>query len=246
MEDDAMTKPDGLFDWIDGTAYFRGLPLERHSITLAGPGGIGQVTFDLVALKDAADLLDHHDFARRFLEQDMAPYGVEFWPASRMLADYILQGQPGANRQAIELGCGLGLVSIAAARAGWRVTATDHDPTSLRFARFNAKANNVSIAAFEVLDWRNPLTTRRYDNVFAADVLYQLTDHKPILSCVDTLLTDQGVALIADPNRRIADRFESTARDHGFNVSVISASAPNALGKTVQGRIFRLTARRPK
>lgn len=45
----------------------------------------------------------------------------------------------------LEVGTGVGLVAIAAARAGHRVTATDRNPLALRFARRNGQKNNVHI-----------------------------------------------------------------------------------------------------
>jgi predicted nicotinamide N-methyase len=203
-------------------------------VTVAGQ------TFDIACLDDAADLLDEPDYAKRFLEEDRAPYGLELWPAAIMLAEYILQHESNDGGRAIEIGCGLALVSMAAARAGWIVTATDNEPTSLRFARYNAGLNGAPIEAFEPLDWRHPPAGRRFDRVYAADVLYQLVDHEPVLHCLRALLAPDGLALVADPNRSVADRFAAMAEPHGFTVEVIPTAAPGSAGKRVEGRIFRM------
>lgn len=229
-----MPKTEPLFEWIDGTPYFRGLRVEQQTVEIAGQ------SFDIVGLRDAADLLDHDDYAKRFLDEDVAPYGLELWPAARMLAEHVLEGEDGRGRSAIELGCGLGLVSIAASGSGWNVIATDNESTSLRFAGYNAHLNNANIAAFETLDWHHSPTDRQFERIFAADVLYQLMDHKPVLACVSALLAPDGVAVIADPNRGVADRFASLAEGHGFDVRTTEAKTPNAKGKTVNGRIFQL------
>ena len=55
---------------------------------------------------DAADLLDEPDYAKRFLDDDCAPYGLELWPAAVMLAEYILQNDSNHVGRAIEIGCG--------------------------------------------------------------------------------------------------------------------------------------------
>ncbi|UCC30694.1 MAG: 50S ribosomal protein L11 methyltransferase [Phycisphaerales bacterium] len=229
-----MTHLDTLFEWVDGVAYFRGLPVERRTVTVAGRA------IEIVGLKDAADLLDLPEFAKRFLEDDRAPYGVELWPAALMLAEHILNGDDGAGTRAIEIGCGLGIVSMAAAMKGWRVEATDCDPTALHFAEYNAANNRVDIEAFECLDWHDPPAGERFDRVFGADVLYELKDHVPVVECVDCLLTADGVALLADPNRGVADRFAPLVRDHGFDVQVVPASETNIRGQPVNGRIFKL------
>ncbi len=237
-----MLMPDAepLLEWIDGTPYFRGLRVERQTVEVAGR------SFDIVGLSDAADLLDHDDYAKRFLDQDVAPYGLELWPAARMLAEHVLKGEDGKGRSVIELGCGLGLVSIAASVKGWRIIATDNEPTSLRFAEHNARSNNANIAGFETLDWHRPPPGQRFDRIFAADVLYQLVDHDPVLACVKALLAPHGVALIADPNRGVADRFEALARQAGFSVQVDASAALHPKGKKVAGRIFRLQRNAPE
>ncbi len=219
---------------INGAWHFRGLPLETRKVELAG------AVYRLAALKDAADLLDEPDFAKRFIEQDLAPYGMELWPAAIMLARYILTHDLGENREALELGAGLGLVGLAATRAGWRVRVSDHEPVSLQFAAYNAQLNDVAIHDYAVLDWHAPPPTPKYARIFAADVLYQLVDHEPILTCLRTILACGGTALIADPRRGVADHFDTLARSHGFTVDTMETGARNQQGDAVRGRIFKL------
>ena len=223
-----------LFDLVDGRETFRGLPVIRVECR------IGPETIRIAKLEEAADLLDEPDYARRFLEQDIAPYGVELWPAALMLANWIVRQERGAGREALELGCGLGLVTLAAARHGWRMLATDNEETALRFARFNAELNGITGMRFELLDWKHPPVGRSYERIFAADVLYQLVDHEPLLECIARLLAPGGVALIADPKRGVADRFEAMATQHGFTVELIPATALGPTDREVNGRIFVL------
>ena len=160
-----------------------------------------------------------------------------------MLAEFVLQGDDGRGRLAVELGCGLALVSIAAAMKGWRIVGTDNEQTSLRFAEYNARLNKAEIAGFETLDWHHPPTNRRFERIYAADVLYQLVDHEPLLACIRALLASSGIAFIADPNRSVADRFAPLVEAYGFDVCTTTTTAPNAKGKIVRGRIFELQAR---
>ncbi len=235
-----QTDQDSLFDWHAGEAFFRGLPVDHHNVEVGGR------TFRIARLQDAADLLDDPEFGKRFVEDDLAPYGVELWPAAIMLAKHVLAENVPPGVRAIELGTGLGLVSIAATAGGWRVLSTDHDPTALRFAAYNAAINNVRIERVELLDWHHPPDRRSFDRVLAADVLYELTDHPAILQCVDRLLAPDGSAMIADPNRGIADRFPGLAVEAGFHVDVRPADAPRTEGEQVDGRIFTLRRRHPR
>ncbi len=226
---------NSLLDWVDGKPYFRTIPVRCESVKIRGRA------FQIARLEDAAELLDQPDFAKRFVDEDVAPYGMELWPAALMLAEYLSREDGEDNRNAIEIGCGLGLVSIVATCGGWRVTATDNEPTSLRFTAYNASMNEVHLHAVEPLDWHHPPSDRRYGRVLGADLLYQVVDHAPVLRCIDTLLADDGVALIADPNRGVADRFETSSREHGFDTTVIPTSVELPEGRRTYGRIFRLT-----
>lgn len=220
-----------MFDLIHGIPHFRGLRVVRREVEIDG------AAFRVDALLDAADLLDQADVGRRFLEEDLAPYGLELWPSAIMLARHILQGQPGAGRGAIELGAGLGLSSLAAARAGWRVVLTDNEPMALEFAAHNAALNGLRLEGIEALDWRFPPGERRFERVLAADVLYQLVDHAPLLSCIDALLAPGGIAIVADPNRGVADRFAAMAGERGLLIDVVASTAPDHTGRMVPGRI---------
>lgn len=237
MPDADVTTRDPLFDWVDDEPHFRGIRVKRERFSVAGH------EFTMARLDDPAALLDHPDFAERFLEDNQAPYGLELWPSALMLAELVLQGEAGEGRRAIDLGCGLGLVSLAAALAGWHITATDNEATSLRFAEYNAAANGITINAIEPLDWRDPPSDRKFDRVFGADLLYERVNHAPLLACIEQLLAPNGMALIVDPNRSIADGFESLARDAEFDVEVDPTSKQSVDDCEATGRLYRLRRR---
>jgi predicted nicotinamide N-methyase len=223
-----------LFEHKDGRRCFRDLAVVDETVVAGGRA------FRLAGLRDAADLLDHPDYAKRFVEEDKAPYGMELWPAAPMLAEYILNGDDGGERAALDLGCGLGLVAMAAAIKGWDVFASDYDPDALRFCQYNASINGVTIPHYQLLDWNRPPMDRTFDRIFGSDVLYQLVDHEPILRCVKQLLAGGGIALLADPYRGVADRFAALAGSHGFSVETMETTAPFRGNAARRGRIFRL------
>lgn len=237
MEPVEATTGENLFEWIEGRPHFRGIPVKRDRVTVGGR------EFTLARLDDPAALLDHPDFAERFLADNQAPYGLELWPSSLMLAELILQEEAGDGRRAVDLGCGLGLVSMAAALAGWHITATDNEATSLRFTEYNANANDCVIDEIEPLDWRDPPKDRKFDRVFGADLLYELVNHVPLLSCIGELLAPKGVALIVDPNRSVADGFEVLAKESGFEVTVAPTTKQSVDDCEAAGRLYRLTRR---
>jgi predicted nicotinamide N-methyase len=106
----------------------------------------------------------------------------------------------------VELGCGLAVPSLAAARAGAVVLATDGDDVALELAERNARANGLSIET-EVVEWDSPdglLERAPFDLVLAADVLYERPSVAALLSLLPRLAPE---ARIADPSRPAADAF---------------------------------------
>lgn len=223
-----------MFEWHGGQARFRGAHVEFQTVR------IGEQTFKMVGLKDAAELLDDPIFAKEFIEADRAPYGLELWPVSNVLAEHILRGEEGGGRPVLDLGCGLGMTAMAATLRGWKVMAADHDPGALLFAEHNALANGIRVDSFVLFDWHRPPSDRKFARVFGADILYQRTDQIPILKCLDAMLEPDGVAWIADPHRLSVDNFADLANQHGWSVELLGGATRNFQERKIQGRIFVL------
>jgi len=121
------------------------------------------------------------------------------------------------GRRVVELGCGLAVPSIAAARAGAEVLATDSDAEALELVARNADANDVRVET-AVVDWTGPeeLVARApFDIVLAADVLYERQSVAPLLSLLPRLAPE---ALVADPDRPAAAAFLGEGRRRGWGV----------------------------
>jgi ribosomal protein L11 methyltransferase len=71
-------------------------------------------------------------------------FGTGAHPTTRLCAEHLLTLRP---RSLVDLGCGSGVLAIAAAKLGFRpVMALDLDPAAVEAARENALANNVEVA----------------------------------------------------------------------------------------------------
>lgn len=133
----------------------------------------------------------------------LAPYWAVLWRSGVALAEE-LDGNDLRGRRIVELGCGLGLPSLAAARAGADVLATDIDPEALALLDRNARANGLDVQTAAV-DWSQPerlIERAPFDLVIASDLLYEQTavDHLRLLM---PRLANQ--VLLADPGRPTAD-----------------------------------------
>jgi predicted nicotinamide N-methyase len=140
----------------------------------------------------------------------VAPYWSVLWRSGVALACE-LDGTALEGRRVVELGCGLAVPSIAAARAGAAVLATDACSEALVLAARNAHSNGVLIET-AMVDWAEPgeLVRRApFDLVLAADVLYERAGVALLLSLLPRLAPE---AWIADPGRPAAGAFLEQAR----------------------------------
>jgi ETFB lysine methyltransferase len=166
---------------------------------------------------NADDLISEEDFIR----DERMPYWADLWPSSLMLARAMVN-EVGRGARLIELGCGSGLVSVAAAIAGYDVLATDYYDDALLFTQANVARNlpGQSIRTREV-DWRQmPDDLGLFPRVIAADVLYEPTYGDLVANAIATTLMPDGRATVADPGRLSRDNFIAAAKELGLHVDL--------------------------
>jgi len=135
----------------------------------------------------------------------IVPYWSVLWRSGVALARE-LDPEAVRGKRVLELGCGLGVPSIAAARAGAEVLATDADPDALALLDRNAEANDAPLET-ALIKWSEAdalLERGPFDLVLASDVLYERTSVVPLLELLPRLAPE---ALIADPGRAPAEPF---------------------------------------
>ncbi|NTV99638.1 MAG: methyltransferase domain-containing protein [Chlorobiaceae bacterium] len=182
---------------------------------------IGASTFSILSVLDSYALLDRID-PEEFVKDEQMPYWAEIWPSAIVLSSWLAEELKPEGKRVIEIGSGVGLVSVIAASCGASVLATDYSGEALRFVRYNALKNNVILDCAR-LDWRNVQCPERFDCLFAADVLYERVNLLPIANAIDKLLKPGGRAFIADPRRSMAEQFLGIVSENGFRVTSISS-----------------------
>ncbi|HEY1510594.1 MAG TPA: 50S ribosomal protein L11 methyltransferase [Solirubrobacteraceae bacterium] len=73
-------------------------------------------------------------------------FGTGAHATTKLCLELLLELEPGADRGLVDLGCGSGVLAIAAARLGYApVVALDNDPASVEATVANARVNEVEI-----------------------------------------------------------------------------------------------------
>jgi ETFB lysine methyltransferase len=188
--------------------------LNRRFRTSVEDATVESHTFSILKPANSDDLIREEDFVK----DERLPYWADVWPSSLILAGKLL-GLKGRGKTALELGCGVGLSTLAATTAGYDVLSTDYYEDALDVTRANVFRNLGKLARTRLVDWRHlPDDLGRFDLVFASDVLYEKEYAELLPVILDRVLVPGGIALIADPGRVAAPVFVEACAMHGLVV----------------------------
>lgn len=140
----------------------------------------------------------------------VVPYWSVLWRSGVALARELACSRL-AGLRVLELGCGLGVPSLIAARGGAAVLATDGCAEALELVERNARENGLSVAT-ACVDWgaaEELAACGPFDLVLCADVLYERASVAPLLSLLPRLGRE---VWLADPGRSVASAFLEQAR----------------------------------
>jgi ETFB lysine methyltransferase len=209
-------------------------PIERVLVLVDGE------EFLIARPTDTDRLLDHPYVHQAFAADEYMPYWVDLWPAARMLAKAIARQPWQAGKEAIELGCGLGLPGVVALSRGLRVTFSDYDQTALQFAEDNAILNGYSNFRTLLMDWRCPTPDLQVPIILASDLTYELRNIEPVVSTIKRILLPDGICLLTDQDRMSAGAFrdEIGAAGLAFTTERMHAGEPG--GRRYRGTLYRI------
>ena len=173
--------------------------------------------YDLLRPRCIDDLISEEDFAL----DERIPYWADCWPSARVLAEHVAR-QPGRGRSFLELGCGIGLVSLVAADVGFSVLASDYYADALEFTAANAQRHALRRVDTRLVDWRKlPNDLGTFDVVAASDVLYELPQAALVAAAMARTLSPGSLGLLSDPGRRAAGPFIEACAKQGLTAVCI-------------------------
>lgn len=236
----------------DAPISTQAISMERARITQVL---LGDTPFDVWMVADMDSLIN--DFVaeqeKNTALKNRCPFGAALWPSGRAFATWALQQHaagnfPNINDElkslgALELGCGVGLVSCVLAHCGVTpIVATDYEPAYADFVKANSNLFNVTpeTISFATLDWVKPLPEKMcqaFPLVVACDVLYENSHIDFLPEYAASLLHNDGVFYLADPERF---RFESAVKKLGKCFESIIChvvQVPNSVAEAQQGLV---------
>jgi len=141
-------------------------------------------------------------------EKDIAPeacpYFGQIWAAANALAEWVAKNESALkDKKILEIGCGLAMPSIVAAKLGAHCTCIDLHADVQYFMKENLAKNNVQDQIkFLTCDWQtSPTSLATFDLVMASDVLYENHHAKTLAKFVEKCLSPEGRGVFTDPCR---------------------------------------------
>lgn len=156
------------------------------------------------------------------IERGRRPLWAYVWPAGLVLAELVATelAPQLVGKKLLELGCGLGVVGLSAAKAGALATLSDREPGALEQALAIAAENGLSIETL-LLEWaRIPEShVGTFEIILASDVMYDPAQLSPMLGAMHALLAPGGRAWLSDPDRADPDNLAASAERAGLELS---------------------------
>jgi len=159
------------------------------------------------------------------------PLWAKIWKASWVLSGYLADMPVEPGKRLLEIGAGVGLVSIVAASFGHQITMTEYNPDALNFAHANAHLNNCPGLPIQKLDWHHPQLKGKFDTIVASEVVYKQDDFSALIHLFRAYLRPRGQIILASEMRKTGkDLFDLLKAD--FDIEVEKKSLRSETGAT--------------
>lgn len=137
-----------------------------------------------------------------------SPYWSQVWPAAKALAQFILANEALlVSKNVLEIGAGLGLPSLVAARFAASVHCTDVSPEAIDIVQASAERLNLKNVYPSVLDWQQLPADLTPDVLLLSDINYEPAAFHHLQTVVKSFLDKNTRILLSTPQRLVAKEF---------------------------------------
>ncbi|MGM0423776.1 MAG: class I SAM-dependent methyltransferase, partial [Thermodesulfobacteriota bacterium] len=144
------------------------------------------------------------------------PFWAKIWPTSILLSYYLQRLPWNMQGQMLELGAGVGVCGLFAAKHGLQVIISDLHEDALLFSRINILQNNLQDRAeIAKVDFTKDRLQKRFRYILASEILYQESCYRPLLKFLLHHLepVSQAETILAKSYKLKADKFFKLARE---------------------------------
>ncbi len=206
------------------------------------PVSLGEVAVDILQISDLSSHIDQLMARSSGQKKISLPFWAKIWPASFPMSLLLTRIDPASAPRLLEIGAGVGLCGLVAARRGFAVAITDIEPEALLFIRVSILKNGLEATARAVhLDFMTGSLEERFDAIVASEALYIPDSHEPLTKCLTTHLAPGGQVLMASDIARPAPKFFAHASQH-FAIQRMEAQYRGEDDQPKTSILFRMRA----
>lgn len=202
----------------------------------------GDMDIHVRTLKDLQQYQDYNNIAESLgiSSANWSLFGV-IWPSSLVLAhfliDFALEG-----KRILEVGCGIGLVSLVLNHLQADITATDYHPEAESFLRRNVILNNGRDIPFVRADWAD-VNNRlgEFDLVVGSDLLYEAGHAELLSTFIEQHSKPHCEVVLVDPGRGNHAKFSKKMIALGYSHGKKKLEDTDYLENSFTGCVLRYT-----
>lgn len=160
------------------------------------------------------------------------PFWARIWPTSIPLSHYLQRLTPSADDTLLEIGSGVGVCGLFAAKQGFQVTISDFNENAVLFCQIAIQKNNLDNQAKAIqLDFTKDNLPQKYPYIIGSEVLYIEDSFSPLVNFLIAHIDPHPkseILLIKEYSRQ-ADQFLAMAEPffHIQTLTIGMRSAPN-------------------
>lgn len=209
---------------------------QRRFDVVFEPVGVGGETYEILQI---ADMAAHVDKLAETAGTDglTLPFWARIWPAALLVSHFVASLAPAENATALEIGAGVGLVGLVAAKKGYASVISDIEDDALLFSQINILKNGLedrAVAARMDFAPETPADGPRYDLILGAEVLYREEHARPLVKFLLRHLAAKPEAeavLGREYHRKAKKFFKEAEKEFAIAEKVIGCMATNEAGE---------------
>ena len=200
----------------------------------------GKLDIHLRTLRNKQQYFDKDGVTKKLgISSAMWPLFGVVWPSSLVLANYLLDFEI-KNKRILEVGCGIGLVSLLLNCRIANITATDFHPEVEQFLKVNVRLNNGKEIPFIRTGWDDNVSTLgQFDLIVGSDLLYENEHINSLAGFINQHAKADSEVILVDPGRGFHALFSKKMVSLGYSHSQYKVENTSYLEKPFKGVILR-------